>query len=73
MLMTGVQNVEPARPALMYARPSRPMTLPVACHMLRLKEQLVVMGSAVLDAPGYCALWCTPGPPRPCVASDHHW
>ena len=42
--------------------------MPVACHSDRLKEQLVVMGSAVLVAPGSVALWCTPGPDRPCVA-----
>jgi len=69
MLITGVQKVDPDMPPLMYARPSRPMTLPVARHMLRLKAQLVVIGSAVLVAPGYAALWCVPGPASPCVAS----
>jgi hypothetical protein len=52
MLMTGVQKVEPARPTLKYARPSRAMALPVACQSVRLKLQLVVMGSAVLTPPG---------------------
>ena len=45
----------------------------MACHMVRLKEQLVVMGSAVLLAPGSAVECDTPGPEMPCVASDHHW
>ena len=45
-----------AKPAFMNARASRPMRLPVACHKERLKLQLVVMGSAVLLAPGSSAV-----------------
>ena len=71
--LTGVQKVSPDMFTLAYARPSRAIALPVACHRERLKEQLVVMGRAVLVAPGSVALWCTPGPLMPCVASDHHW
>jgi hypothetical protein len=73
ILITGVQKVAPERCWFWYTRPSRPMTLPVAVHIDLLKEQDVVMGSAVLDAPGRFALWLTPGPDRPCVASLHHW
>lgn len=51
MLITGVQKVDPASPALIKARASRPIRLPVAPHRERLNEQLVVMGSAVLEAP----------------------
>ena len=61
------QNVDPDTPALMYARASRPMRLPVAFHSVRLKAQLVVMGSAVLEAgrspPGRRLM--------PCAASCH--
>jgi hypothetical protein len=70
MLMTGVQKVLPARPALEYARDSRAMRLPVAVQRERLKLHEVVMGSAVLDAPGSSALWCTPGPEIPTFGGE---
>jgi hypothetical protein len=40
----------------MKARLSRPIWLAVAYHRERLKDADVVMGSAVLDAPGSCWL-----------------
>ena len=49
------------------------MALPVARHKDLLKLQEVRMGRAVFVAPGRLALWCTPGPEIPWVASLHHW
>ena len=72
-MKTHVQNVDAAWPKLKYARPSRPIRFPVSRQRVLLKEQEVVMGSAVLLAPGRALEWCTPGPPMPCVASLHHW
>ena len=69
MLMTGVQNVERAWPRFWKARASRPRTLPVARHRLRLKLEEVVIGSAVLDEYGAAAEYDTCW--RPCVASLH--
>ena len=64
--MTGAQYVAPP-PAgarrFVRARASRPIWLPVAAQRLRLKEQLVVIGSAKFVA----SAW-----PTPCVASCHH-
>ena len=64
--MTGAQYVAPP-PAgarrFVSARASRPIWLPVAAQRLRLKEQLVVIGSAK-----FVASAC----PTPCVASCHH-
>ena len=59
------QKVAPASPALRYALPSLPIIFPVLFQRVRLKLQEVVMGKAVLDAPGYVALCFTPGPPMP--------
>ena len=59
MLTTGVHHVWYACATLTNARASRPIWLPVARHRLRLKEQLVVMGSAVFDAHGVGAVLVT--------------
>ena len=52
MLMTGAQNVESTWPTFMKARASRPIWLPVARHIERLKEHEAVIGSTVLLAHG---------------------
>ena len=54
----------------MKARASRPIWFPVACHMLRLNEQLAVMGSTVLLAHGVGGLQFVVRE-MPCAASDH--
>ena len=69
MFMTGAQNVESACPTFMKARASRPITLPVAAHRLRLNAQLAVIGKTVFDDHGVGALLLTPW--MPWVASDH--